>query len=125
MSSMHFRSHTLRMVLQAAGRDDKDKSKPPVSLTLVSFAVTRKAYQRITERFVREYQDATGQHVKFRLSFGASGTQVSLQSGCAVSPRQQTAARHSLALVLVCAEVGQATSCMHSSTSKSVITAEM
>lgn len=65
--------------LQGIGRDDDTDSKPqlpPVNLTLVSFAVTRKAYQRITERFVREYEDRTGQYVKFRLSFGGSGTQV-------------------------------------------------
>lgn len=63
---------------QGIGRDDDTDSKPqlpPVNLTLVSFAVTRKAYQRITERFVREYEDRTGQYVKFRLSFGGSGTQ--------------------------------------------------
>ncbi|KAK9807334.1 hypothetical protein WJX73_002563 [Symbiochloris irregularis] len=59
-----------------AGRDDEDKPKLPlVSLTLVSFAVTRKAYHLITERFVKDYQAATGQQVKFRLSFGGSGTQ--------------------------------------------------
>ncbi|KAK9865237.1 hypothetical protein WJX84_000257 [Apatococcus fuscideae] len=51
------------------------KKKATVSLTLVSFAVTRQAYQRITERFAREYEEATGQPVRFRLSFGSSGTQ--------------------------------------------------
>lgn len=74
----------LGCVLQAAGRDDKDKQLPPVNLTLVSFAVTRKAYQRITERFVKEYQAATGQYVKFRLSFGGSGTQVCPRSPAAL-----------------------------------------
>ncbi len=65
--------------MQAAGRkDEKKKAKPPplVTLTLVSFSTTRKAYERITARFVREYQAATGQPVRFRLSFGGSGTQV-------------------------------------------------
>lgn len=47
-----------------------------MSLTLVSFAVTRKAYERITHRFAQEYEAATGQAVRFRLSFGGSGTQV-------------------------------------------------
>lgn len=48
----------------------------PVHLTLVSFAVTRKAYEVITARFTEEYEAATGIPVKFRLSFGGSGTQV-------------------------------------------------
>ncbi|KAK9821298.1 hypothetical protein WJX81_003983 [Elliptochloris bilobata] len=62
---------------QAAGREDEKKKKPPplVTLTLVSFSTTRKAYERITARFAREYQAATGQPVRFRLSFGGSGTQ--------------------------------------------------
>ncbi|EIE27484.1 periplasmic binding protein-like II, partial [Coccomyxa subellipsoidea C-169] len=46
-----------------------------VNLTLVSFAVTRRAYERITQRFAKEYEAATGQPVRFRLSFGGSGTQ--------------------------------------------------
>ena len=62
-------------------RDRKKPQEPPkklptVSLTLVSFAVTRKAYERITQRFAAEYEAATGQAVRFRLSFGGSGTQV-------------------------------------------------
>jgi hypothetical protein len=57
-------------------RDEgKPKRLPTVSLTLVSFAVTRKAYERITQRFAKEYEAATGQPVRFRLSFGGSGTQ--------------------------------------------------
>ena len=51
------------------------KKLPTVSLTLVSFAVTRKAYERITQRFAAEYEASTGQAVRFRLSFGGSGTQ--------------------------------------------------
>jgi sulfate transport system substrate-binding protein len=47
----------------------------PVVLTLVSFAVTRKAYGKITKMFSREYEQATGQPVRFRLSFGGSGSQ--------------------------------------------------
>ena len=52
-----------------------EKKLPTVSLTLVSFAVTRKAYEKITARFAKEYEAATGQPVRFRLSFGGSGTQ--------------------------------------------------
>ncbi|CAL8463491.1 g3025 [Coccomyxa elongata] len=56
-------------------REQKSKKVGVVNLTLVSFAVTRKAYERITQRFAREYEAATGQPVRFRLSFGGSGTQ--------------------------------------------------
>ena len=47
----------------------------PIVLTLVSFAVTRKAYGRITKMFTKEYEERTGLSVRFRLSFGGSGTQ--------------------------------------------------
>ena len=66
-------------------QDDEERQKkakeapkklPTVSLTLVSFAVTRKAYERITQRFAADYEARTGQAVRFRLSFGGSGTQV-------------------------------------------------
>ncbi|EFN55953.1 hypothetical protein CHLNCDRAFT_10401, partial [Chlorella variabilis] len=46
-----------------------------ILLTLVSFAVTRKAYGKITKLFIRNYEEATGRTVRFRLSFGGSGTQ--------------------------------------------------
>lgn len=46
-----------------------------VTLTLVSFAVTRKAYARITQMFSEEYERKTGVAVRWRLSFGGSGTQ--------------------------------------------------
>lgn len=57
------------------------KKLPTVSLTLVSFAVTRKAYERITARFAQQYEAETGQAVRFRLSFGGSGTQVCGHTG--------------------------------------------
>ena len=59
--------------------DDEKKKKSnmrPIHLTLVSFAVTRKAYEVITAKFAEEYEAQTGVPVKFRLSFGGSGTQV-------------------------------------------------
>lgn len=46
-----------------------------ITLTLVSFAVTRKSYGRITKMFTKEYRQQTGLNVRFRLSFGGSGTQ--------------------------------------------------
>ena len=64
----------------AAPRDDDDdataKRKPKaITLTLVSFAVTRKALTRITAAFSHQYEAATGVKVRWRLSFGGSGTQ--------------------------------------------------
>ncbi len=67
---------TLSRQAGARREDERGRRPPPkVSLTLVSFSTTRKAYERITARFAREYQAATGQPVRFRLSFGGSGTQ--------------------------------------------------
>ncbi len=57
-------------------KEQRPKKLGMVNLTLVSFAVTRRAYERITQRFAKEYEAATGQPVRFRLSFGGSGTQV-------------------------------------------------
>ena len=57
---------------------DDDSKKPKVkhiTLTLVSFAVTRKAYARITQAFSEQYERKTGISVRWRLSFGGSGTQ--------------------------------------------------
>jgi len=63
----------------AADDDDEDKSKKTkvkhITLTLVSFAVTRKAYSRITQMFSEDYERRTGVAVRWRLSFGGSGTQ--------------------------------------------------
>ncbi len=39
-------------------KEQKSKKLGVVNLTLVSFAVTRKAYERITQRFAREYEAA-------------------------------------------------------------------
>ncbi|GAB4819353.1 hypothetical protein N2152v2_006399 [Parachlorella kessleri] len=49
--------------------------KQPVTLMLASFAVTRKAYGKISKMFMREYEEQVGQPVRFRLSFAGSGTQ--------------------------------------------------
>lgn len=64
-----------------ADEDDNSTNQKPkkavkhITLTLVSFAVTRKAYARITQRFAEEYEKQTGITVRWRLSFGGSGTQ--------------------------------------------------
>jgi sulfate transport system substrate-binding protein len=46
-----------------------------VELTLVSFAVTRAAYERIIPKFVAAWKKETGQTVRFRQSYGGSGSQ--------------------------------------------------
>ncbi|GEM_PF-113456 len=44
-------------------------------LTLVSFAVTKKAHDRIIPKFVEKWKRETGQTVKFNQSYGGSGSQ--------------------------------------------------
>jgi sulfate/thiosulfate-binding protein len=51
--------------------------QPPRSqtLTLVSYAVTKSAYDEITRRFAAEWKSQTGQTVTFKGSYGGSGSQ--------------------------------------------------
>ena len=86
---------------------------PTVSLTLVSFAVTRKAYERITQRFAADYEARTGQAVRFRLSFGGSGTQVRRTRAC------RSTSRHTHRLLDACVEVLHARCARPSSTWRS------
>lgn len=46
-----------------------------VEITLVSFAVTKAAYDQIIPRFVNDWKKKTGQSVLIRTSFAGSGTQ--------------------------------------------------
>ena len=46
-----------------------------VSLTLVSFAVTKAAYDGILPKFAAKWEKETGQKVKFNQSYGGSGSQ--------------------------------------------------
>jgi sulfate/thiosulfate-binding protein len=45
------------------------------TLTLVSYAVTKSAYDEITKRFAAEWKSKTGQTVVFKASYGGSGSQ--------------------------------------------------
>ena len=47
----------------------------PQTLTIVSYAVTKTAYDEITKRFAAEWKAKTGQTVTFRGSYGGSGSQ--------------------------------------------------
>ncbi len=47
----------------------------PVKLTLVSYAVTKRAYENIIPKFVAEWKTKTGQEVTFEQSYGGSGSQ--------------------------------------------------
>lgn len=49
-------------------------SKSP-NLTLVSYAVTQSAYEKIIPQFVKQWQEKTGQTVTFEQSYGGSGSQ--------------------------------------------------
>jgi sulfate transport system substrate-binding protein len=50
-------------------------SSSPVTLTLVSYAVTQSAYQNIVPKFTQQWQEKTGQTVTIEQSYGGSGTQ--------------------------------------------------
>ncbi len=49
--------------------------KPEVELTLVSFAVTKAAHEAIIPKFIAQWQQETGQTVRFKQSYGGSGSQ--------------------------------------------------
>jgi sulfate transport system substrate-binding protein len=46
-----------------------------VKLTLVSYAVTQSAYEKIIPKFAKQWQEKTGQVVTFDQSYGGSGSQ--------------------------------------------------
>jgi sulfate/thiosulfate-binding protein len=50
-------------------------STTPVTLTLVSYAVTQSAYEKIIPKFVEQWKAKTGQDVVFEQSYGGSGSQ--------------------------------------------------
>ena len=47
----------------------------PAKLTLVSYAVTKQAYEKIIPKFVAQWKTKTGQDVTFEQSYGGSGSQ--------------------------------------------------
>lgn len=49
--------------------------KPPVELTLVSYAVAKPVYGRLIPEFQKEWKAKTGQDVTFKESYGASNAQ--------------------------------------------------
>lgn len=50
-------------------------SNQPVKLTLVSYAVTKTAYEKIIPQFQEQWKAKTGQTVEFEQSYGGSGSQ--------------------------------------------------
>lgn len=50
-------------------------STEPVKLTLVSYAVTKSAYEKIIPKFTEQWKAKTGQDVVFEQSYGGSGSQ--------------------------------------------------
>lgn len=50
-------------------------SGEPVKLTLVSYAVTQSAYEKIIPKFTEQWKAKTGQEVIFEQSYGGSGSQ--------------------------------------------------
>jgi sulfate/thiosulfate transport system substrate-binding protein len=64
-----------------SGGESKESGSPnaasgqPAKLTLVSYAVTKKAYEQIIPKFVADWKAKTGQDVNFEQSYGGSGSQ--------------------------------------------------
>lgn len=50
-------------------------AQQPLTVTLVSYAVTQSAYSKIIPKFTTEWKKKTGQNVVFRQSYAGSGTQ--------------------------------------------------
>jgi sulfate/thiosulfate-binding protein len=50
-------------------------SQQPLTLTLVSYAVTQSAYEKVIPQFVEQWEKKTGQKVVFEQSYGGSGSQ--------------------------------------------------
>jgi sulfate/thiosulfate-binding protein len=59
----------------SASTNNAANNAKPAQLTLVSYAVTRNAYEKIIPLFVKEWQAKTGQTVTFDQSYGGSGSQ--------------------------------------------------
>jgi sulfate transport system substrate-binding protein len=51
------------------------QNSQPVTLTLVSYAVTQSAYEKIIPKFAEEWKEKTGQEVIFQQSYAGSGSQ--------------------------------------------------
>ncbi|GFE70754.1 sulfate ABC transporter substrate-binding protein [Chroococcus sp. FPU101] len=60
---------------QANQSTSNTASTAPVKLTLVSYAVTQSAYEKIIPKFVEQWKAKTGQDVVFEQSYGGSGSQ--------------------------------------------------
>ncbi len=58
-----------------SGNEANSAGKEPVRLTLVSYAVTQSAYEKIIPKFTAEWKEKTGQEVVFEQSYGGSGSQ--------------------------------------------------
>ncbi|MBD2260828.1 sulfate ABC transporter substrate-binding protein [Pseudanabaena sp. FACHB-2040] len=54
---------------------DAGAAKPPIELTLVSYAVTQAAYEQIIPKFVEQWKQEHNQEVIFNQSYGGSGSQ--------------------------------------------------
>ncbi|MCG5059426.1 MAG: sulfate ABC transporter substrate-binding protein [Limnoraphis sp. WC205] len=65
----------LSSVLAACSSGDSAQQQGEKRLTLVSYAVTQSAYEKIIPQFVAEWEAKTGEKVVFEQSYGGSGSQ--------------------------------------------------
>jgi sulfate transport system substrate-binding protein len=59
----------------SAAQSQNQKAESSVTLTLVSYAVTQSAYEKIIPQFMEEWKAKTGQDVIVEQSYGGSGSQ--------------------------------------------------
>jgi sulfate/thiosulfate transport system substrate-binding protein len=59
----------------ASSPNNNATASQPATLTLVSYAVTQSAYEKIIPKFTQQWQEQTGQSVTFEQSYGGSGSQ--------------------------------------------------
>lgn len=55
--------------------NNSPSGQEPAKLTLVSYAVTQSAYEKIIPKFAKQWQEKTGQTVTIEQSYGGSGSQ--------------------------------------------------
>jgi len=65
----------INSMVVACSSPQAQQSDKPIKLTLVSYAVTKTAYENIIPKFVEQWKAQTGQTVEFEQSYGGSGSQ--------------------------------------------------
>ncbi|HBK22228.1 MAG TPA: hypothetical protein DDZ60_06910, partial [Planktothrix sp. UBA10369] len=60
----------INSMVVACSSPQAQQSDKPIKLTLVSYAVTKTAYENIIPKFIEQWKAQTGQTVEFEQSYG-------------------------------------------------------